>query len=238
MIRHCELWLEYEADQKSSSVTDRRDADKLYAEKYQAEIDPAFDVGTPEDTKNPIINPKNEFFIHEYIRSKMTSWYDSLYPNDKQEYNIKTKKGIKDVDVFVNTYYIWWDSLDTLYTDNERVKKALNANHTVYLEPKSGTYAKKYNNKIVMSEIDPKYTRMIQKQIALRDLGDDKNNFPYYGPSDVTIDKVDYTYYNPNVSEIDQLLMEFQNALLGIEQVENKKQEEIDLTGPLNFLTN
>jgi hypothetical protein len=237
-VRHVELWLEYEADQKSSSVTDRRDADKIYAEKYKAEIDPTWNVGTPEDPKNPIVDPSNEFFIHEYIRSKMTSWYDSLYPNDKQEYNIKTKKGIKDVDVFVKTYYIWWDSLDTLYTDNERVKKALNANHTVYLEPSSGTYAKKHNKKIVMSEIDIKYTRMIQKQISLRDLGDDRNKFPYYGPSNVTIDKVDYTYHNPNVSGIDSLIMEFQNALLGIEQAENKKQKDIDITGPLNFLTN
>jgi hypothetical protein len=231
------LWLEYEADQKSSSVTDRRDADKIYAEKYKAEIDPTWNVGTPpEDPKNPITNPENNIYIHEYIKHAMEEWYSSLDSKDKKHGRDRVRVS-EDYDPLAS-YYTWWQKLSELYKDDSRVQAALKAQHTVYLEPESYSAASA-KTRITLSQLDPRYSRMMPEKISLYNLGLEENVFPVFGPSEIEWgDEKKVTYYNPDRQNLDSLITELQNALVGIETKEPKEIKDVDYTKGLKFLSN
>jgi hypothetical protein len=236
-IRHCELWLEYEENTKSSSPTTRSDAEKIYAEKYKAEIDPSWNVGESKDTKNPISNPANNIYIHEYIKHAMELWYSSLDPKNKKNGRDKVKVG-EDFDPG-QAFYRWWVELKNLYADDNRVQAALNATHTVYLEPESYAEASA-KTRIIISELDPRYSRMMPEKISLYNLGLEENLFPVFGPSKITFGTEDkeVTYHNPDRQNLDNLISELQDALLGIVRKEPKERKEVDYTKGLKFLSN
>ena len=234
-VRHCELWLEYEADQKSSSPLARSNAEKEYAEKYKAEIDPTWKVGELKDTKNPINDPANNIYIHEYIKHIMEEWYSKLDAKDK-------KHGLDRVRVGENynpleDYYVWWGNLSELNKDDNRVQAALNAQHTVYLEPESYAAASA-KTRITTSQLDPRYSRMMPEKISLYNLGLQENTFLVFGPSEIEWNGKKVTYHNPDRQNLDSLITELQNALVGIETKEPKEINDVDYTKGLKFLSN
>ena len=226
-IRHCELWLEYEANLANKDVFTRRNAAETYANKYKTEIDPKWEVGTSEVGKDKV---KPGYFIHEYINELMINWYNSLYPKDQ-----KIIKGTPSVD-----FDRWWDDLPTEYSGDTNVINALNAPFTVYYEPKSGTYAntKKQKNIKTSEEVqkDNPYSRMNSITDSLHNFGLLSNKFPYF-EAEMDYNGENVTFYNPEKQKLNELITNLQRALVG-DTKENKKQEEIDLTGPLNLLTN
>ena len=62
------------------------------------------------------------------------------------------------------------------------------------------------------------------------------NKFPYF-EAEMDYNGENVTFYNPEKQKLNELITNLQRALVG-DTKENKKQEEIDLTGPLNLLTN
>ena len=236
-IRHCELWDEYVENTKSSSSTTRSNAEKIYAEQYKDEIDPTWNVGELKDTKNPISNDANNIYIHEYIKHAMEEWYSSLDPKNKKNGKEKVKVG-EDFDPG-SAFYTWWKNLSELYKDDSRVQAALNATHTVYLEPES--YAESsVKTRITISQLDPRYSRMMPEKISLYNLGLEENLFPVFGPSKIEYGSEDkqVTYHNPDRQNLDKLISELQDALLGIVRKEPKERKEVDYTKGLKFLSN
>jgi hypothetical protein len=236
-ISHCELKDEYEDSKKSSSPDVRRNAEFEYATKYKERVDPNFDVGTMEELKNPISDPANNIYIHEYIKHAMEEWYSSLDPKNKKNGKEKVKVG-EDFDPS-QSFYTWWKNLSELYKDDSRVQAALNATHTVYLEPES--YAESsVKTRITISQLDPRYSRMMPEKISLYNLGLEENLFPVFGPSKIKYGSEDkqVTYHNPDRQNLDKLISELQDALLGIVRKEPKERKEVDYTKGLKFLSN
>jgi hypothetical protein len=236
-IRHVELWNDYEANQNSSRPSTRSNAEKEYAEKYKAEIDPSWNVGELKEPKNPITNPANNIYIHEYIKHAMEEWYSSLDPKNKKNGKEKVKVG-EGYDPS-QSFYTWWKNLSELYKDDTRVQAALNAQHTVYLEPESYAAASA-KTRITVSQLDPRYSRMMPEKISLYNLGLEENLFPVFGPSKIKYGSEDkqVTYHNPDRQNLDKLISELQDALLGIVRKEPKERKEVDYTKGLKFLSN
>lgn len=165
----------------------------------------------------------------------MQAWFRELDPKDKKFGPDKIKQ-TPEANI-LNSYEVWWNGLPESYKDNGLVVSALNALHTVYLEPES--YTKAYSkNRIITSELDPRYSRMIPKQVSLYNLGLDSNTFPLFGPVEITLDEKKYTYHNPNKENLIVLIKNLQDALLGIEKKEPKKPDTTDYTKGLKFISN
>lgn len=236
-ISHCEIKDEYEDSKKSSSPEVRNNAEFTYATKYKERVDPNWEVGEFKDTKNPISNPENNIYIHEYIKHAMELWYSSLDPKNKKNGRDKVKVG-EDFDPG-QAFYRWWVELKNLYADDNRVQAALNATHTVYLEPESYAEASA-KTRIIISELDPRYSRMMPEKISLYNLGLEENLFPVFGPSKIKFgtEEKEVTYHNPDRQNLDNLISELQDALLGIVRKEPKERKEVDYTKGLKFLSN
>jgi hypothetical protein len=228
MIKHCELHLQYEVDLADKDVFTRRNAAEKYANQYKTFVDPTFDVGKTDVGKDVV---KPGYFIHDYIKEIMINWFNSLY-SDAQ----KKIQGSPSLD-----FYKWWSDLETVYAKNNKVIDALNATHSLYYEPLSGSFASDKNN--IKTAADPPkvekdnpYLRMNRESVSLYNLGTESNKFPYFEDK-MNFNGEDVTFYNPEKQKLNDLINNLQRALVG-DTEENKKQEEIDLTGPLNLLTN
>jgi hypothetical protein len=226
-VRHVELWLEYEADLADKDVFTRRNAAETYANKYKTEIDPKWEVGTSEVGKDKVIPG---YYIHDYIKEMMKNWYISLYPNDQ-----KKIKGTPSLD-----FDKWWYNLPHEYSGDTNVVNALNASFTIYYEPKSGSYACTRRQKNIKTseeaQKDNPYIRMLKVTDSLHNFGIVLNKFPY-SELEMKYKGDDVTFYNPDKQKLNDLINNLQRALVG-DTKEKKKQEELDLTGPLNLMTN
>jgi hypothetical protein len=233
MIKHVELHLQYEADLADKDVYTRRNAAAKYANQYKSLIDPNWEVGSSDVGTD---KRKSGYYIHEYIREIMTNWYTSLYPDIQ-----KKIKGSPALD-----FFSWWSDLPNTYGDDNYVQNALNATYNLYYEPQSGTYASIKNN--IKTAADPPkvekdnpYARMNVESVTLYNLGLETNEFPYF-ESDMTFNGEAVTFYNPEKQKLNELLNNLQKALVGDskkeDQEKKKREQELDITGPLNFLTN
>lgn len=234
-INHCELWLQYEEDKASLTPEIRNQAEKRYAEKYKELIDPSWEVGELDEEKKPSGSKEGLYLIHQYIMEDMQAWFRELNPKDKKFGPDKIKQ-TEEANI-LNNYNSWWKGLPESYKDNDLVVSALNALHTVYLEPESYSEANS-KHRIITSEIDPRYSRMIPKQVSLYNLGLESNEFPLFGPNDIKLDGVNYTYHNPDKLNINTLIKNLQDALLGIVKKEPKQPDTTDYTKGLKFISN